>query len=135
MYNIIMLNFDKIPTATLQQKKAALVNGHIIMYEPDNVKKAIIEYEWRLKRYRPKVPIEGPLRVEITWMFGTKTKKKHLAPRIERPDLDNMAKLLLDRMTKLGFWKDDSQIVDLTLRKAWGSSSCVSITYEEITNG
>ena len=133
MAHEIILDFDKIPTATLQQKKAAIINGHISMYEPANVKLAIREYEWRLKRHRPAVPIKGPVKVTVCWAFGAKEHRKWGNPKVTRPDLDNMAKMLLDRMTKLGFWEDDSQITDLELKKYWSDRSRIIITYEEVT--
>lgn len=36
-----------------------------------------------------------------------------------KPDVDNLAKQLLDAMTRLRFWDDDRQIVELTCRKRY----------------
>lgn len=44
---------------------------------------------------------------------------EHLA----KPDVDNLAKAVLDKMTELGFWRDDSQIVSLVVSKSWVSGS------------
>lgn len=35
----------------------------------------------------------------------------------KRPDLDNLAKAVMDAMTKAGVWDDDGQVCDLRLRK------------------
>ena len=36
---------------------------------------------------------------------------------LTKPDLDNMIKLVLDVMTKSGYWKDDSQVIELSSSK------------------
>lgn len=50
----------------------------------------------------------GAVAVDITAHF----------PDRRRRDLDNLLKGLLDALTHAGFWLDDSQIVDLRIRKA-----------------
>ena len=34
-----------------------------------------------------------------------------------KPDLDNLVKLILDVITKSGYWKDDSQVIELSVCK------------------
>ena len=34
-----------------------------------------------------------------------------------KPDVDNLSKQLLDAMTRLRFWEDDRQVVELVARK------------------
>lgn len=63
-----------------------------------------------------------PIRVEIDFLFPhpttiRKRDKDKCLPKVTRPDVDNMAKGLLDCITKVGFIKDDSIIFDLRLRK------------------
>ena len=36
-----------------------------------------------------------------------------------KPDVDNMAKLLIDVMTECGYWHDDGQVSQLLLTKYW----------------
>jgi len=39
---------------------------------------------------------------------------------VGKPDVDNLAKLILDQITKSGrIWRDDSQVVSLTVHKFW----------------
>ena len=41
-----------------------------------------------------------------------------------KPDADNLAKLVMDQITKSGrVWKDDSQVVSLTAHKIWASGN------------
>ena len=52
-----------------------------------------------------------------------------------KPDVDNLAKLVMDQITKSGrIWKDDSQVVSLTAHKIWASgneSGCSVLIAEE----
>jgi Holliday junction resolvase RusA-like endonuclease len=43
-------------------------------------------------------------------------------PHDKRPDLDNLAKLTIDVMAGLKWFKDDAQIARLELEKEWSSA-------------
>lgn len=72
--------------------------------------------------HRPLEPMEGPLSVTIAFYFprpkshyGTGRKSETMKPNapywhISTPDKDNCEKLILDKLTQLGFWNDDSQV-------------------------
>jgi Holliday junction resolvase RusA-like endonuclease len=68
------------------------------------------------QRHRPARPIEGPIRVDIHFIFPRPKrllKKKSPAGRIEhtaKPDRDNLDKAALDCLTTLGFWPDDAAV-------------------------
>lgn len=56
--------------------------------------------------------------------FGTgenkgKIKDSATKQHTSKPDIDNLAKAVLDELTLLEFWKDDSQIVTLTVYKVY----------------
>lgn len=55
--------------------------------------------------------------------FRANGELKSWAPalHVSKPDLDNLAKLVLDRMTKHGIWPDDSCVVSLTVTKNWAA--------------
>lgn len=96
------------PRATAQQKGERVIGGRYIQhYEKSNIKDAKTRYLYELKQYAPTVPWECPVEVEILFFFEKKGVKKDKR-KLTRPDLDNSEKLLLDCMTKAGFWKDDS---------------------------
>ena len=47
-------------------------------------------------------------------------KAKFAIWHLQKPDCDNLAKLVLDQITDLGtIWKDDSQVVTLLVQKFW----------------
>jgi Holliday junction resolvase RusA-like endonuclease len=50
-----------------------------------------------------------------------KLKASAPASHTNKPDLDNLAKAVLDALTTIGIWHDDNQVQQLTLKKAWVS--------------
>lgn len=75
--------------------------------------------------HSPSAPLEGPLSldVELRWPHTKGEAKKRLGldlPMGVKPDLDNVAKGLTDSLVRCGFMANDSQVVDLRLRK-WRS--------------
>ena len=83
---------------------------------------------------------ENPVKVEIVTFFtppkSTKKKQKAemLANRIlpaKKPDCDNIAKIILDALNQIAY-KDDSQVVELFVKKKYASEAKVSVHIEEI---
>lgn len=63
---------------------------------------------WQVLQQCPLKSLQGDLSVDI----------EAFMPDRRRRDLDNILKALLDAITHAGVWMDDSQIVDLRIRKA-----------------
>lgn len=105
----------KPPTATHQMKK---VNWSArTFYEPEDVKEARAKLIAHLAPHRPTDPLQGALRLVVKWMYRRNTPEPVYKPT--RPDLDNIQKLLMDCMTDLKFWKDDSQVASMIVEKFW----------------
>ena len=83
---------------------------------------------------------EKPVRVEIAAFFAPpksvrkKQRQEMLANLIlptKKPDCDNIAKIVLDALNQIAY-KDDSQVVELSVRKQYASEAKVSVHIEEI---
>jgi len=72
----------------------------------------------------------GPIIVQLR--FAMPRPKSHhganglkpSAPKfhVGKPDVDNLAKLILDQITRSGrIWRDDSQVVSLDVEKVWSA--------------
>ena len=119
MREIIFSIKGQPPTRTAQQKGVRVVKGRPYFYEKKEVTEAKRFLLFRMKPFVPDEPFQGPVRVNITFLFGTKEKKKQYNYRSTRPDLDNLFKGFADCLTELRFWEDDSQIAAMTLEKLW----------------
>jgi Holliday junction resolvase RusA-like endonuclease len=65
-------------------------------------------------RHRPKAPITQAVYVVISFYFPrAKARKPAQSQRFHtgKPDIDNCAKVVLDALTDIGFWTDDSLVV------------------------
>ena len=111
-----------------------------IAYTPTKTK----EYEDLVKqyfivKYRRIKPLEGRIAITIKAYFGVpkntskrqkeKMLKNDISP-IKKPDIDNIAKIILDALNKLAF-QDDSQIIKLNIEKAYAEEPKVYIKIEE----
>jgi len=127
------------PTRTAQQKGAFIqkgkngAKGRIRFYIKDTVKKAAAEFKRILQPICPREPLKGPLTFMVTFVFpwqksaSKKERDANPVPIATRPDASNLAKLIEDVMTEMGFWEDDSQIYDLRVRKFRGNEPGISI--------
>lgn len=79
--------------------------------------------------------LDGPMHVEL--MFRLPRPKSHYrtgkfshllkdsAPgdHQSRADLDNLAKVVLDKITRSEYWLDDNQVISLAVTKRWNDYS------------
>lgn len=94
--------------------------------------------------FRPASPFVGAIKLSfIAFMpipasAPRKTKEAMLADKVghcHRPDVDNLTKQLLDCLTRLRFWEDDKQVVELHGRKQYSDRPRWEIALCEVCNG
>lgn len=84
--------------------------------------------------YAPPSPLTGAvsMTVALCYPFPKATPKKVLAlgkrPHVKRPDLDAMVTTLMDVMTTLRFWPDDSAVWSITAFKTEGENVGIRVT-------
>ena len=123
--------FDQIPKGTAQMKRTNRKTG--AFFKSKKLQATEDLYMDKLKYFVPSQPLETPIRLELRFFYSTKDRKKDGGPKISRPDCDNVAKLLIDCMTKAGFWVDDAQICDLSIEKRWKrGGAMIVVRYEEV---
>ena len=111
-----------------------------IAYTPVRTK----DYEELIKqyfviKYRGVEPLEGRICVTIKAFIGVpksvskKEKLEMLAGSIsptKKPDIDNIAKIVLDALNKLAF-NDDNQITKLNIEKIYAEEEKICVKIEE----
>lgn len=84
---------------------------------------------------------DKPVKIEIIAFFAppksVRKKQEMLANLIlptKKPDCDNIAKIVLDALNQIAY-KDDSQVIELSVRKQYASEAKVSVHIEDIEIG
>jgi len=122
--------------ATAQCKGACRTATGIRFFEKAPTRSARETLIALLRKHVPPEPLSGPVAVEITWAFPyRKGEKKGVVnagvaiPHTSRPDLDNLEKLLLDTMTRMQFWGDDSQVYRKVTEKYWSATPGIAVAF------
>lgn len=134
------------PRQTHQARLRAFRIGkfcRIVKVKPDAASQKLIDYiTQRVANLRGSKPYlfaePEPVECKVRWYFPFPAAVKAIdrkvkQPRTQRPDLDNMAKNILDALTDAGCWADDSQVVSLQLEKHNAPSPCIVITLSPYT--
>lgn len=85
-------------------------------------------------------PLVGALRVDMHFVFPRPkahfTKKGNFSKRapkhhVQTPDTDNLAKYVLDALSKT-YYGDDRQVVSLNILKSWGTSGRTDVRIRNV---
>ncbi len=122
-----------IPKPKGRARSARLKTGKTIHYTPEQTETWENILYSRSLAYKPDKPLDCPLSVYLHfWLPRPKNPKNKLHP-VTRPDLDNLAKSVIDALNGV-FWVDDSRIVLKGLRKAYATEGGpgVAVIIEEM---
>jgi len=90
-----------------------------VVYTPKKTRDAEGYFLSQAIKQKPEKPLEGALSVKISFF---RIKPSNYSSKIiywaQKPDLDNLVKLVLDALNKV-FYLDDSQVVELTCTKGF----------------
>lgn len=70
--------------------------------------------------------LDGAVAVHAVFVFERPKSVKRIAPSV-KPDVDKLARALLDGVTDSGIWKDDAQVTDLHVEKTYGAAPGVHV--------
>lgn len=120
------------PTATAQEHKVDTRGVRPRFYDPPEVRDAREKLSANLAAHAPPEPLQGAVRLTVIWRFRASGKHPP-GPKTDKPDTDNLQKLLKDCMTRLGFWGDDAQVYSETAVKLYDDNPGieVGIDYED----
>lgn len=110
-------------TAYVVGKRAVLTDANKKLLKPWRAEVTRIARAVWLDRVRIE---DVAVRVEATFVFERPKSVKRPAPSV-KPDVDKLARALLDGITDSGIWKDDSQVTDLHVEKVYGAAPGVHV--------
>ena len=114
--------------------RVAVRNGHAIAYTPAKTRNSEAEIRCLIREEAMKCgqfDAGVPLHLEaVFYIEKPKSKPKKVTQPTTRPDTDNYLKLLLDALNGYVV-PDDSQIVSIHARKAYGSPACIELKIRE----
>jgi Holliday junction resolvase RusA-like endonuclease len=120
-------------------RKVMVMGGRPVFYKAKEAKDWIAVVGYYANPHAPKQPIQGPIRMAITFVMkrpvslNAKNFSTGRIPYDQRPDTDNMCKCLTDALN--GFWEDDAQITELHASKWYAAKTeqpKIVITIESI---
>ncbi len=111
------------------------------IYNPHNADEWKARIQIMARPHVPRVPITGPVRLSVAFLLPR--PQKHLRKGVLRsdapmwhtskPDYDNFVKALLDALTEVRMWVDDSQVCDSRVRKIYDETPGAFVSIEPIT--
>jgi len=126
------------PKTTSQTKRLAMVGGRPRFFAKAGHQSAENDLLVLCAQYAPASPLEGPVRLSVDFVFPWRKSEsvRRMAlgriPNDRRPDADNLCKLVGDVLTRLQFYKDDGQVAELRVTKAWGDHVGITVTIQPI---
>lgn len=102
-----------VEPAPAPRPQAAVISGHAVVYNPKSYKTHCEQIAAALPKLAD-APLHGELFMAIEFVCKPIAKSKFTTPA---GDLDNLAKPLMDVLTKQGWYGDDRQVVALSLSK------------------
>ena len=121
LFSEITIYGDPVATA-----RARFDTARKIAYKPTKTRLAmnrrILVMKQKKREYGLSMIKDCAVRVEIDFYhkrpkrLQRKKDPENRIPKITKPDLDNLAKLILDCATQSGIWSDDNLITQLELR-------------------
>ena len=122
------------PTVTDQMHRITYNrDGKPVIYDSPELSDAKAKLIAHLSQHRISERIDGGVRLVVKWLFPITGDHKDGEYKLTKPDTDNLQKALKDCMTKVGFWKDDAQVVRETVEKRWSDDPAgIYIDIEEL---
>ena len=120
-----------VPGKPLSLKRHRFSKGHC--YNPS----AKDQRAWsiRANSFRPPKLLDGPLEVSLEFIMPRPKFHSNLETlpefHVQKPDIDNLAKFVLDCLNKT-FYDDDSQVVILLCRKVYGSETGTRVSLKTV---
>lgn len=102
--------------------RAFAVGGKARVYDPGTAENWKSQIALAFRDYNEQ-PIEGPVAMAVSFYMPRPKRLMRIKdpdciiPHTSKPDIDNLLKAVMDALTTIGVWRDDTQVVELTTWK------------------
>ena len=121
MITVFTIQGKSIPKA---RPRATMISGKAIMYTPTQTKQFERYVKSVAAQHAPREPLIGALEVQLDFFLP---RPKSLPIKIKyhtkKPDIDNLAKSVLDAMEGI-IYVNDAQVISLLVTKDYGAPLC-----------
>ncbi|QKE74751.1 RusA family crossover junction endodeoxyribonuclease [Arthrobacter citreus] len=120
--------------------KFSTFGGNVRAYDPKKSKEFKEYCKLAAADHRPEQLLEGPLKLEVKVyksILKSFSKKKAIEAEqgilrpTTKPDVDNYVKGVKDALKSI-IWKDDNQVVELTVSKWYSNSPRIEVTINQL---
>jgi Holliday junction resolvase RusA-like endonuclease len=121
-----------LPVAQGRPRAYKTPAGQVRVFDPANARDWKRTVQAQVLTQKPPAPVEGPLAVALQFFLPRPPSlpKRERFPA-KRPDAENLAKAVLDAMQGV-VYRDDGQIVRLSIAKDYGPAPGVVIHVERV---
>lgn len=124
----IQFDVQSVPKGAPRPRRAMYGKG---VYVPETAKPFEDGIRIAALAVCPESPIEGPVHLTVNFRLARpklhylKGKIRPYAPvwATKKPDMDNALKVLMDTLTDIGVWIDDTQVVSVSAHKVFVGES------------
>lgn len=120
------------PTITAQQKGCVVRGGRVLFFTKSKVKDALDQLTAQLRRHAPRKPIDWPVLVHIKFVFPPTKARPDERTHGKRPDVDNLAKGVLDCLVPAGWITDDALIDQLIVTKSRSHDARLEVEVRDV---
>ena len=107
-------------------------DGRLAIGKGDRLKQAEAVWRSHLAPHAPEKPLHGPIEAEVTVCWPTDGIHYQGQPMTDKPDLDNVEKVLWDILQREGFIQDDAHVALKRVAKMWRDPSGIYVRLKEM---
>ena len=124
------------PTVTHHDKELhAFMRGGrpcAVLHDSPELKDARAKLRAGLAPHAPAIPLGGPVRLVVKWLFPAQGLHPDGAWTTSKPDTDTLAQALKVELTRRHFWRDDAQVASEISEKFWANTPGIFIRVEAL---
>ncbi len=128
---ITAIVFGEPSTVTCQQKGVMVRNGRPMFFTKKKVADAQNALVAALKKHAPRKPIDYPVLIKLKFAFGRTKARPNERRHGKRPDIDNLAKGVLDCLRPAGWITDDALVDQFVAEKCRTEEPYLEVTLKE----